>query len=114
MWTRGVKDSTWGSLPILAETSKYKNKECSKVRLKLFLFVVIIINVNFFSDSRTFVWPRPGASLQNMEAEVLAWAWANTLGNLVGTYVGGGVKEDGEMALGWGIERHLCRRSPSK
>ena len=42
----------------------------------------------------------PRASLQNMEAKVLAWAWANTLGNLVGN-VGGGVKEDGEMALGW-------------
>ena len=34
-----------------------------------------------------------------MEAKVLAWAWANTLGNLVGN-VGGGVK-DGEIALGW-------------
>ena len=63
---------------------------------------MIIINLNFFIDSRTFLWPGPGASLQNMEAKVLAWAWANTLGNLVGN-VGGGVKEDGEMALGWGI-----------
>ena len=53
------------------------------------MFVVIIINVNFFSDSRTFVWPGSGASLQNMEAEVLAWAWANTLRNLVGTNGGG-------------------------
>ena len=59
----------------------------------------MIINLNFFSDSRTFLRPGPGASLQNMEAKVLAWAWANTLGNLVGN-VGGGVK-DGEMALGW-------------
>ena len=78
---------------------------------------MIFINVDFFSDSRTFVWPGPRASLQNMEAEVLAWAWANT-------------KEDREMALDilafghlgiwalgiWvgGIEGHLCQICPSK
>ena len=61
---------------------------------------MIIINLNFFSDSRLFKWPGPGASLQNMEAEVLAWAWATTLGYLVG--MNGGVKEDCEMALHWG------------
>ena len=85
---------------------------------------MITININFFSDSRTFMWPGPGASLQNMEAEVLAWAWANTLGNLVGTNVGGGGSRNmerwlwafghlGIWALGiWvgGIEGHISVR----
>ena len=62
-----------------------------QVRLKLFSFVVIIINVNMFSYSRTFVWPGSGACLQNMEAELLDWAWgATTLGYLVGTNGGWG------------------------
>ena len=54
---------------------------------------MIIINLNFFSYSKTFLRPGPGASFQNMEAKVLAWAGANTLGNFVGNVGGGGSKK---------------------
>ena len=40
-----------GSQPILAETSKYKSKECSGKKVKLFSFVVIFTYVNIFSYS---------------------------------------------------------------
>ena len=61
---------------------------------------MIIIHLNFLSDSRTFLPPGPGASLQIMEAKVLAWAWANTLGNLVGNVGGGG---QGRWRDGFGL-----------
>ena len=45
------EDFTWRSQPILAETSKYKSKECSGKKVKLFSFVVIFTYVNIFSYS---------------------------------------------------------------
>ena len=76
------EDFTWRSQLILAETSKYKNKECSGNKVKLFCSLCTYVYIFRYSSKKIRVsGGGPGACLQNMEGKT-------TLEYL------GGVKED--------------------
>ena len=75
------EDFTWRSQLILAETSKYKSKECSGNKVKLFRSLCTYVYIFRYSSKKIRVsGGGPGACLQNMEGKLPCNIWGGGQG----------------------------------